>query len=189
MHVMLDLETMGNRAGAVILSIGAVAFDQTGIRPEFPTFHQHLDIKDQMSLGAHLDPDTVIWWLQQSDDARKGIVRGQTQRRPASLVLGDFATWFKAVDGQEIWGNGSDFDLPLLGHMYKRFRMEIPWRYNMGRCCRTIMADAGAKMGKFGTENALAHDALADAQYQAGEVSAALRYLAAARAATPLYTL
>lgn len=175
MHVMLDLETMGKRAGAVILSIGAVAFDENG--PTQNQFHRFLKIQDQMSLGAHLDPETVIWWLGQNDDARKGITTHQESAGVPYHVLSEFADWYRAAGGTEIWGNGSDFDLPLLGDMLTRFKVAIPWKYNAGRCCRTIMALVGAKMGDFGTKNALAHDALADAIYQAGEVAGAMRRL------------
>jgi len=35
MHIMIDLETMGARPNAPIISIGAVAFDANGIDREF----------------------------------------------------------------------------------------------------------------------------------------------------------
>lgn len=187
MHVMLDLETMGKRAGAVILSIGAVTFDENG--PTTNQFHGYLKIEPQMSLGAHIDPETVLWWMGQSDEARKGITVNQTRARGPYHVLDDFAVWYREAGGTEIWGNGSDFDLPLLGDMFTRFELPIPWNYNAGRCCRTIMAQCRVKMGAFGTVNALAHDALADAIYQAGEVAGAMRYLNGAMAAFPLFTL
>jgi hypothetical protein len=97
--------------------------------------------------------------------------------RPAKEALTTFAAWYKTVGGEAIWGNGSDFDLPLLGDMLTRFDVPIPWKYNAGRCCRTIMALLGKKMGDFGTKNALAHDALSDAIYQGREVAAAMRHL------------
>lgn len=180
MHVMLDLETMGTRAGAVILSIGAVAFNEEGIATHKTPyqFHVHLDIIDQMAKGAHLDPKTVLWWLDQKKEAQQAIVDGQKSRKINTYTaLSDFGNWFREMGGEEIWGNGADFDLPLLSDMFQRFSVAVPWGYNKGRCCRTVMALAGVKMGHFGTKNALAHDALADAIYQASEVAAAMRSL------------
>ena len=68
-HVMLDLETMGTGPTAAITAIGAVAFSvEAGITD---TFYKKVDLESSVRNGGTMDPGTVIWWLGQSDAARK----------------------------------------------------------------------------------------------------------------------
>lgn len=68
-HLMIDLETMGNKPSAPIVSIGAVIFDpSTG---EFgPDFYRVVSLKSSVDGGAVPDADTIMWWMQQSEEAR-----------------------------------------------------------------------------------------------------------------------
>lgn len=176
MDIMLDLETLGTKPGSVVLSIGATTFDgKHGLTNQH--FHAHLSLAAQVDAGLTIDPSTVLWWLGQSPEAQAAIGRGQLIASTPEDILTSFALWYTAQKGEAIWGNGSDFDLPLLAAVYHAFGMTPPWKYNAGRCCRTIMALTGKKMGAFGTVNPLAHDAHADAVYQASEISKALARL------------
>lgn len=71
-NLMIDLETMGNKPNAPIVSIGAVFFEpETGeIGPELYTA---VDLKSEVALGAAPDADTILWWLTQSSEARAAI--------------------------------------------------------------------------------------------------------------------
>ena len=72
--VMVDLKTVGRRAGCGILSIGAVAFDAaTGqLGPEFYVVVK-LDSRKKHSL--HNDPETLTWWKKQLPDAIKVLTQ------------------------------------------------------------------------------------------------------------------
>lgn len=180
MDVMLDLETLGKAAGCPVLSIGATTFDgKHGLTGNH--FHEHLFIQPQIDMGATMDPETVMWWLMQPDEARSALIAGQVRAHPPSSVLEHFAGWLTHVECTAIWGNGADFDLPILADAYRRnckqYRSGPPWKYNAGRDCRTIVALTGKKMGAFGSVNLLAHDAHADAVYQAQEISKMLAHL------------
>lgn len=181
MDVMLDLETFGKRAGCAVVSIGACTFlrDRQQTHNDQSTFHAFLSLPEQLSagVGMEMDAETVLWWMEQSAEAQKAITQGQKCAQHPSRVLLDFAQWYQGVGGIAIWGNGSDFDLPILGALYAAYGMPVPWKYNAGRCCRTIMDLTSKKMGAFGSVNTLAHDALSDAIYQASEISAAMRHL------------
>ena len=74
-HVMLDLETMGNGPRAAIVSIGAVFFDPlTGeLGAEFEAA---IDLRSSAKSGE-IDPDTVLWWLGQGEEARAGLIKGE----------------------------------------------------------------------------------------------------------------
>lgn len=175
MDVMLDLETMGKAAGCPVLSIGAVIFTPEQGAGEF--FYRHLSLEEQMEKGLRVDGSTILWWLNQSPEARQSILGGQMRADPVELVLRDFATWCSLQGATAFWGNGSDFDLPILGAVYDLYGIKRPWPYNGGRCQRTIFSLVGLKPGAFGTKNAMAHDALADAMFQANETAGAMRLL------------
>lgn len=72
--VMLDLETMGQGPDAAIVAIGAVSFDlEAGkLGSEFYTV---VDLTSSVEAGGKMDPSTVLWWLQQSEQARSELKR------------------------------------------------------------------------------------------------------------------
>jgi len=73
--VMLDLETMGNGPRAAIVAIGAVEFDpETGTVGE--RFYQAVDLATAVSMGGEMDASTVLWWMQQGDEARAAFAKG-----------------------------------------------------------------------------------------------------------------
>lgn len=172
-HVMLDLETLATTPRAVILSIGAVAFDYLP-GSSLPTLEHGvrivLDRDEQVRAGRVIDPGTVAWWCKQSHEAQavmheKGVPVGQalTELRDyvASCTVGELDV--------NVWGNGSDFDNVLLRSLYEDFRMQAPWRYHHSRCFRTLKTtfDAEYRSAQALFANQLQHDALADAVYQA----------------------
>ena len=62
---------MGKGQRAAIVTIGAVFFNQmTGeLGAEFEA---HINLSDSARFGE-MDPDTVLWWMGQSDEARAAI--------------------------------------------------------------------------------------------------------------------
>lgn len=184
MDVMLDLETLGKAAGCPILSIGACTF--TPEQGPGDVFYEFLNIDDQAASGLKMNPETVLWWMNQSDAARQSLLGGQMKATHPVHVLKAFAAWYTRVEGTALWGNGADFDLPILGALYDLHGIKRPWAYNAGRCMRTIFSLVGVKPGAFGSTNTLAHDALSDAIYQAKETAAAMRYIKTSHAKTPL---
>lgn len=156
--IMLDLETVGTSAGCGILSIGAVTFSLD------KQFHEKI-LPASFHGTLKEDIDTLRWWHKQQkeirDDAFSGI-------KPISLALVEFSDWFKGlgpVEDTYIWGNGADFDLPILEAAYETFGMEKPWAPYNGRCYRTLknlLPHVKAEV-----KNAVKHNALEDAKYQA----------------------
>ena len=74
--LMIDLETMGQRFDAPILSIGAVYFDlSTGNLGK--TFISRVDPTDAMNYGKP-HGETLKWWMGQGDAARKNAMTGTT---------------------------------------------------------------------------------------------------------------
>ena len=109
LNIMLDLETLSTNTNAVILSIGMAAFTiEKGI---FDTFYVNLDIDNQITNGGHISADTLIWWMKQTDDARK--IFGEKKVSPYDAVTLIKRWFFKLMEeqqfhGMQIWGNGAD---------------------------------------------------------------------------------
>ena len=72
-HLMLDIETMGNESFSSIISLGALEFDiETGKTGK--EFYVNVDLQSCMDLGLILNASTVMWWMQQNEQARKDLV-------------------------------------------------------------------------------------------------------------------
>mgnify|MGYP003109277607 CR=1 FL=1 len=158
MHVMIDLETMGTKPGSAIIAIGAVAFDKHGIVGDF---YQVIDLRLTVAAGLTIDPDTVLWWMKQSDAAR-----AEFERPGDSLynALHLFKEFYHKMEGKELWGNGSDFDNVLLASAYHAVEFVPLWKFWDNRCYRTLKnLYPTVKHERTGTH----HNALEDARYQA----------------------
>lgn len=135
MHVMLDLETWGTKPGSAIRSIGAVAFDlPTGYFPD-NTFYRNIDDESCINAGLLKDAKTEIWWEAQSPAAQLLLAKDQV---PLAEALSDFYSWFKEVQGAQVWSQGAAFDIPLLEWAYHVTGVTVPWKYFNARDTRTV---------------------------------------------------
>lgn len=174
--VMVDLETLGNRAGCQILSIGAVFFS----RLEGPVlgtgFYTVCSTRDdaQGRLGLHTNPDTMAWWKKQSPEAQ-GVLREAKLKKTIQLAtaLEIFAQYLiaNAEDPAKlrVWGNGSDFDNAILYAAFAAVSQQVPWQFWNSRCFRTLKSEFASVPPpvRQGTH----HNALDDALYQAQHAS------------------
>lgn len=162
-RVMLDLETLDTNPTAVVVSIGACFFGPEGPTPD--TFYEVLKLPEQVEAGRTVNPSTVAWWLQQSEDARRAVY--QEPRADVDWALAKFAQFVNSSEGEvEMWGYGADFDCVVLGGLYTAMGMKRPWSYNKNRCHRTLVNLAKGFVEvppRTGTH----HNALDDALYQA----------------------
>jgi len=158
-HVMLDLETWGNRPSSVITSIGAVRFDIDGIDDD--VFYRHIDPVKSMKYGLTVDASTIMWWLQQSEEARMEFINAK--KEGLKDVLYFFSFWF--ADSEYLWGNGAAFDNVLLRAAYDAVDVSTPWEYWNDRCFRTMKNQyPHVTEPEF---KGMKHSALADARHQA----------------------
>jgi exodeoxyribonuclease VIII len=160
MNVMIDLETMGNSSTAAIIAIGAVEFSKDGLGREFYTT---VNLGSAVAAGLTMDASTVLWWMEQSDAARKAAIAAGRCPRPLATALGSLSQWMP-VDA-EVWGNGATFDNVILTNAYKSVGLTRPWPFWTDRCFRTLKnlyPHIGAPE-RTGTH----HNALDDAKFQA----------------------
>jgi len=161
MDYMVDLETMGTKATAPIIAIGAVAFNSEEI---IDRFYMVVDLQSSVDSGAVMDTSTVLWWLQQSDEARAAFARKGEQLGTALRAFSTFVTTLGNRKTAKIWGNGASFDNVILGESYDRLKLERPWEFWNDRCYRTVKnMYPNIQLDRKGT----AHNALDDAETQA----------------------
>ena len=163
-NIMLDLETWGTKPGSVITSIGAVVFNDDAIQKgEFESFYYRINPKSCTDAGLAIDPDTVLWWMKQSDKARSEF---ELSSFHIEVALAHFSHFCLAGrEGEPVlWGNGATFDNALLRAAYEACGIVPPWSPFHDRCYRTAKSyRPDIKMARTGTH----HNALDDARSQA----------------------
>lgn len=160
---MIDLETMGNKSRAVVVSIGAVFFDDDKGKLG-DTFYRVLSVKEQTDKGREINADTFKWWMKQSDEARSIF---QEESSKTYDVLQEFSEFIFNNAGENCmpWGNGASFDITIMETLYQDFGLSIPWKFRNIRDLRTYSEYVynGKDLKRKGTY----HNALDDAIYQA----------------------
>lgn len=166
-HVMVDLETLGTRAGCKVLSIGAVVFGPAGLGAQF-----YVEVARNPQPGLAEDPATLKWWAEQSAEARDRLFY-TTDKTFLSRALEQFNDWLERLAPRNasghldlcLWGNGAGFDNAVLHTAYAEVCLELPaWPFYNDRCYRTLKSLAPhVKLARQGVH----HNALDDAKTQA----------------------
>jgi len=160
-NVMVDLETLGTVPGSVILSIGAVAFDEFEVAEE--GFYRAIRRDSCELAGLKVSAETLAWWEKQSLEARAVLL--DTNATTLEGALRYFNEWLSQFpDTVSIWGNGANFDNPLLACAYDAVGITPYYKFWNERCYRTVKNQyPGIKLERTGTY----HNALDDARCQA----------------------
>lgn len=169
-HIMTDIETLGTRPGAVILSVAMVRFTDEA------HFSLNLAVQEQQALGMEIDTDTLAWWGQQ-DPAAWALAT----QNPVTLAVGlrYIAEWLAwAGPDPLIWCHGATFDAPLLEELYRRDKRTCPWKFWSVRDTRTLYDLASINVKDYAVPPP--HVALNDAIGQTRAANAALAILARA---------
>jgi len=160
-HAMIDFETMSTHPNAVVLALGAVAFNSKGISDN--KFYINIDRRDCIVLGLHTLQSTVDWWEKQSQEAKEALLKEPVVNVLTAMTM--FCKWVRETGCVNVYGNGADFDNPILKNCFIALDADMPFKPYAGRCYRTIKSLPGMpKMQKrIGTH----HNALDDAESQA----------------------
>lgn len=187
-HIMHDLETLGTVAGCSLLSIGAVEFfpDTGMLGQEFYT------IINTSSCEEHFlstSPETQAWWAKQAPEARELLDLCATGGPSLPTALSSFNAWLTTITlpkDLRLYGNGADFDNPILMAAYDAAKIKFygqgPRGFFGGRCYRTYKNLDELLGPKYAAHKAnrtgVHHNALDDAKTQARhlmELVAAIR--------------
>ncbi|EOX3942318.1 3'-5' exonuclease [Vibrio alginolyticus] len=174
-HIMLDLETMGNGSNAAIVSIGAVVFDPNA--GELGADFEEVISLNSSAYYGEIDASTVNWWLQQSDEARQ-IFSNDVTKSSLKNALEHFNQWLSDLGEPSelhLWGNGKEFDNVITRNAFKACRMKPSFSHWNDLDVRTIVRmgkdiigiDPKSTLVREGTH----HSALDDAKFQAKYVS------------------
>jgi hypothetical protein len=162
---MIDIETMGNKAGAALVSIAAVQFDlHTGQTGE--QFYVNVDLQSCLNAGLKVDASTLIWWMQQNENARMKFTYNPS---PLHAVLAQLSEFVASVGLDcEVWGNSARFDLGILEVAFTACKMQTPWKFWNERDVRTLVAfapDIKANEVFIGDKHDPIHDCLHQIKY------------------------
>lgn len=172
-HIMLDLETLSTKPGAIILSAALARFSDEAC------VQVNLGIEEQRSLGMHSDPATELWWSTQSPEAWAAATCNPLQVVPALDYLAQWIAWASAGSDPLIWCHGATFDAPLLTVLYDAIGRVPPWQFWNVRDTRTLYDLAGINVKDYAVPPP--HIALNDAIGQTRAANAALRVVAGNR--------
>jgi 3' exoribonuclease, RNase T-like len=197
-NVMVDVETLGKRAGCAILSIGAVRFDpaqdpgsamKTAHLQGKSQFYLAINNLDSSNRGFSADPDTMRWWKKQSiwPDLSMAIMSSDVTVVQAAKRFADFLDKSHNGGGVKLWANSPSFDIAILRAMCKVVDVQLPIDYRQEMDYRTIMELAYPhredRPGRPAELNQLPlHHALGDAVTQANDLIKASERLGIAAA-------
>ncbi|HRQ87327.1 MAG TPA: 3'-5' exonuclease [Bacteroidia bacterium] len=176
-EVVIDLEALGTRPGCAILSIGAVAHIPGTPEDEKEEFYSKLALETCVSAGLKIEPDTLLWWLQQSPEV---LVEAFSGTDHIDWALGSLSAWLSEVasgEGVLIYGKGPSFDCAILEAAYHARGMEKPWKFWNERCVRTVLDEAERLIGEEAAEglksirSEVPHHALWDARAEMKQLS------------------
>lgn len=134
-HIMCDIETLGTRPGAIVLSVAFVRFTDEA------HMTLNLSIPDQEALALEKDPATELWWRDQEakhPGAWDAATSNPTRLDGALPYIAQWLDWARNGDDFQIWCHGAPFDCPLLGEIYRRAGIKCPWDFWSIRDTRTL---------------------------------------------------
>lgn len=175
--VVIDLETLGNRWDAVVVAIGAAAFDRNGGKVG-QTYYAEIKVDDALKYGR-VTGSTLEWWMKQDLKARRVFTDHERKVTTYEALRGLFDFMRSISSALCAWGNGSSFDITLIERLVDTAGngLKEHWQYGQVRDQRTIVdaADIQPWDKKMFPREGVHHNALDDAIFQAGVIQYAYR--------------
>ncbi|WP_238796846.1 3'-5' exonuclease [Acinetobacter pittii] len=157
-RLMLDYETLDVAECPVILSMGAVVFNEHGIIDQISA---KIDQESCLKIGCTISQSTLDWWDQQTPEARKMAFGGTTPIDEAMLMI---ISLYKKHWCSEIWSRGAIADIRWTNNILDKLGFQKPWKFWEEMCFRTfIKYSPEVKFTPIGEK----HNALIDAINQA----------------------
>ena len=195
-EIMIDIETLNNEFNSAIVTIGAHAFsfdhEETrdfyiNINPRDLDNYSYLALSKRVGTDGNddafvtLGADTVVWWMQQSPQARESLLSKEAvtlktaMTKFAQFVSECRASIPSAKKELNIWANDPNFDCVICENSFRAAKVTCPWNFWEQRSCRT-MEYLGRKLGidrrtDFPREGTY-HNAIDDCKYQVSYVKA-----------------
>lgn len=182
LNVMVDVETFGRRPRGLVVSIGAVLFqtDEPVLSKDLKSeFHAVLSWKAALTESRfEKNLATLDWWHEERQLASYVRLRDAMQRSTLNMtgLTEQFCNWIAPIceKGARVWGNSPSFDLVQLENAANEVGMPFPVSYRAENDYRTL-TDLVYGDEKPRPPEKIAHDALADARFQARVCAEALQ--------------
>jgi DNA polymerase III epsilon subunit-like protein len=164
--MMFDIETLGQKPGCVVTSIGSVKFGFS--KGVYDRFKVNISVEDSVrQYGLKVDKNTVAWWETQPKAARDSWLH-DPEPIPLKEALEAFVDWLGHDKSRLIWSHGASFDQPIINEAFDVCGMKKPWHYRQEMDTRTVFNMLGYVNSANREQSALTHhDAVADAEAQA----------------------
>ena len=166
---MLDLETLSTRPDATILTFGACKFNPYKQEDITQGIYFRINVDEQITLGRHVDDNTIAWWGEQAEDVREEAL-GDGDRISLEQFTQELNRFIVGVDN--IWAQGPVFDIVILENLYRQLQLPCPWQFWQISDSRTLFKTHGDPRVK-GREGH--HNALADCVSQAQAIQLAVK--------------
>lgn len=152
-ELMIDLETMGTKATAPVLTIGAVLFSpyETSSFDELRdrAFLRKIELASAIKHSGGIEPSTLAWWFGQKDEAIKALVGEDCV--PLEKALIDLEMYIKNRTHasplppqyrhlpvpKKVWAKDPDFDCANLEDKFERIGRPYPFDFHFQRSVRT----------------------------------------------------
>ena len=157
-RMMIDFETLDVAEMPVILSLAAVVFNENKI---IDCISEKIDQDSCLKLGCTVSVDTLMWWENQTETAKKAAFGGTTN---IGYAMGMLVQFYKDHACAEIWSKGSIADIRWTNNVLDKLDIKKPWEFWQEMCFRTYLKCMPILEFKRVGE---AHNALDDAMYQA----------------------
>lgn len=144
---MLDIETLSTKNTAVVLSMACFAWNtdtELVIRSAIELYDKHnpfylrLDATAQPS--RHIDPKTVIWWMEQGKEAQDEVF---SDRKPATnpkQALNLYREWIDSERPEVVYAWPSTFDHVIIQNLHEDYDMKNAVHYRNQHCMKSIIA-------------------------------------------------
>jgi hypothetical protein len=175
----VDIETLATSNDAAVIAIGVAFFNADGVIEKFD-----FPIMPDDWIGK-IDNDTVSWWMQQSDAARRATFGGSYTAGGAAALITNL---FGIHSPKTVWANDPDFDLTILRTWWAALKphagAQPPFHFRQHRSYRTIKdlaSRAGFVYSPVSEGESTRHRAGDDAARQALYIIEATKFLTRSR--------
>jgi hypothetical protein len=135
----------------------------------------HMAVDPDSAPLLTITPSTVLWWMGPDLQGARAALLAQS-RFPLRNVLNRFTSWVGEDAKTGLWGNGAAADNVWLRSAYNAVGIDFayPFDHRSDRCYRTIK-NLVPDPALYPPDEAVAHDALCDARWQAKHLQAMLK--------------
>lgn len=172
--VMIDIETLDTTPSAIILSIGARAFNLATGEKDPKGLHVTISIQEQIDEGRTHSIAAAMWWGGQPQGIQQESFSEEESFLGAIKALEEYFYDYCYSDCC-VWSKSPAFDLVILKHALRSLLRNEIWNYRRERDVRTYLWALPSE--KFEEAKESKHVAIADVDIQIEEVCRAYQLL------------